>query len=106
MADVVGQMDNFGLKELFEFHKYLTLWKLPLPVTYQDYTLVISLLTKGGGVTTIKNLRARMNLREKAVYEDRVCVEHNGAGHVIAAGFSKRYDPVERNRFEILIQNC
>lgn len=54
----------------------------------------------------MKTLRERMNLGKKAVYEERVHVEHKGAEHVIAAGFSKRYDPAERNRFEILIQNC
>jgi hypothetical protein len=36
--------------------------QLAVPVVYQDCKTVISLETKGGGVTCTKHLRARMNL--------------------------------------------
>lgn len=89
-AEPVGLMDNLGLVELFqEFIDFVTLQKLLLPVLYQDSTLEISLVTKGGCVMRTRHLRCRMNLAKEA----------------LDYGFSKPIDSVEHKTFAILIQD-
>jgi hypothetical protein len=62
-AELIGLTDNIGLVELFqEFVEFLTMNGVKTPVIYQDCQAVISLVTKGGGITRTKHLRARMHL--------------------------------------------
>jgi hypothetical protein len=44
------------------------------PVIYQDCSAVVSLVTKGGGKTMTKHLRARMNLAKEMVDEGRALI--------------------------------
>jgi hypothetical protein len=66
-------MDNVGLVELFhEFLEFVTLKRIPVPTIYQSCTVVISLVTKGGRATRMKNLRATMNLSCEVVKNERI----------------------------------
>jgi hypothetical protein len=63
-------MDNLGMIELFqEFVEFVLGKKVEAPLVYQDYNAVVSLVTKGGGQTRTKHLRARMNLGKEMVDE-------------------------------------
>jgi hypothetical protein len=54
---------NIGLVELFqEFVAFVVDRELMVPVAYHDSLLVVSLVTKDGGVPRMKDLRARMNV--------------------------------------------
>jgi hypothetical protein len=55
--------DNIGLVELIhEFLEFVTMERVPRPAKYQDATSVIILITKDGGITRTKHLRARVHL--------------------------------------------
>jgi hypothetical protein len=41
---------------------FLLMKKVKLPTVYQDCNAAVALVTKGGGQTRMKHLRARMNL--------------------------------------------
>jgi hypothetical protein len=63
-------MDNLGLIELFkEFLEFLMMSSMLTPVIHQDCTVVITLVTKGGGITKTKHQRARMNKGREMVEE-------------------------------------
>jgi hypothetical protein len=48
----VALSDYVGFIELFqEFVSFIVSDNLPVPIVYQDSTSVITLVTKGGGVT-------------------------------------------------------
>ncbi len=83
-------MDNLSLVELFAEFVGFTASRKPidLPILYQNSTLVISLITKGGGTTRIKHLRALIHLDKEAVDEKRA-----------ADGFGKSFDPADNNGF-------
>jgi hypothetical protein len=67
-AELIGLMDNLGLVELFkEFVEFLMGKAVEIPIIFQDCKAVISLVTKGGGITRTKHLRARMNLGREVV---------------------------------------
>jgi hypothetical protein len=75
-AELVGLTDNIGLVELVhEFLEFVTMKSIPKPIIYQDSTSVISLITKGGGITRTKHLRARMHLGKEAY--DNKCIQVN-----------------------------
>ncbi len=100
-AELIGLMDNLGLIELFhEFTEFVTMKKINPPTIYQDCNAVVSLVTKGGGQTRTKHLRARMNLGKEMVDERRVVVKHISGENMIADGFSKPYDPAEHRKFK------
>jgi hypothetical protein len=71
---------------------------------YQDCSAVVTLVTKGGGITRTKHLRARMNLGREAVEEKRAFIVHVLAGEMKADGFSKPYGPAEHKPFVEMIQ--
>jgi len=74
-AELIALMDNLGLVELFrEFLEFVTQGPVPIPVVYQDCNAVVTLVTKGGGQTRTKHLRARMHLGKEMVYEERIKV--------------------------------
>jgi hypothetical protein len=50
--------------------------EMPAPSIYRDNTSVIMLVTQGGGRAWKKHLRARMNLVQEAVQEDRIYIEY------------------------------
>ncbi len=65
-AELIGLSDNLGRVDLFqEFVEFLTMRKVKTPVIYQYCQAVVSLVTKGGGITRTKHLRARMHLGKR-----------------------------------------
>jgi hypothetical protein len=78
--------------------------KQKLVTIYQDCSAVVTLVTKGGGITRTKHLRARMNLGREAVEEKRATIVHVLAEGMKADGFSKPYDTAEHKPFAEMIQ--
>jgi hypothetical protein len=104
-AELIALTDNLGLLELFrELVSFLIMSQVPMPIVYQDCTTVITLVTKGGGITRTKHLRVRMNLGKEMVDENRIRVEYVKAAGMIADGFSKPYDPAEHKPFAAVVQ--
>ncbi len=77
---------------------------IKMPVIYQDCQAVVSLVTKGGGVTRTKHLRARMHLGKEMIDEGRGSVEYKRVEEMVADGFSKPYDPASHKTFAAIIQ--
>jgi ribonuclease HI len=75
-AELVGLTDNIGLVDLI--HEFMTMENVPTPIIYQDSTSVISLITKGGGITRTGNLRARMHLGKEAFDNGNIIVQYKG----------------------------
>ena len=75
-----------------------------MPIIYQDSTSVISLITKGGGITQTKHLRARMNLGKEVVDENKVLIIYKRSGKMKADGFSKLFDCVDHKPFAKMVQ--
>jgi len=89
-AELVGLTDNLGLVELFhEFLSFLYGNPIPLPIVYQDSTSVISLVTREGGVTRTKHMRARVNLGKECFDEKRAIVRYCHTKQMCADGASK-----------------
>ncbi len=100
-AELIGLTDNIGLVELFqEFVEFLTMTGVKTLVIYQDCQAVISLVTKGGGVTRTKHLWARMHLGKEFIDEGRGTVEYKRAEEMVADGYSKPYDPVAHKHLQ------
>ena len=60
-ADLVGLTDKMGLLGLFrEFITFLIRKQVMVLIAYQDSTSIISLITKCGGITRTKHLRAKI----------------------------------------------
>ncbi len=78
--------------------------EVKMPVIYQDYQAVVSLVTEGGGIMRTKHLRARMNLGKEMIDEGCGSVEYKRAEEMVAYGFSKPYDPVAHKSFAAIIQ--
>jgi hypothetical protein len=99
-AELIALTDNVGLIELFhEFLEFLTMRRVDPPTIYQDCNAVVSLVTKGGGQTRTKHLRARMNLGKEMVDKGRAEVKHICAEKMEADRFSKPYNPAEHKKF-------
>jgi hypothetical protein len=104
-AELIALTNNLGFVELFqEFVEFLTMSKQKLATIYQDYSAVVTLVTKGGGITRTKHLRARMNLGREAVEEKHASIVHVLAGEMKADGLSKPYDPAEHKPFAEMTQ--
>jgi len=104
-AELVGLTDNLGLIELFhEFLSFLFGQILPLPIIYQDSTSVISLVTRGGGVTRTKHMRARVNLGKECFDEKRALVEYCNTKMMRADGASKVLEGKEYEQFADFVQ--
>jgi hypothetical protein len=89
-AELVGLTDNLGLVELFhEFLSFLFGTSIPIPIVYQDCTSVISLVTRGGGITRTKHMRARVNLGKECFDEKRAIVVYCNTSQMKADGASK-----------------
>jgi len=100
-AELIGMTDNLGLIELFhEFVDFVTMRKVNPPTIYQDCNAVVSLVTKAGGQTRTKHLRARINLGKEMVNEKRVIVKYIRGEDMDAHGFSKPYDPAEHKKLK------
>jgi hypothetical protein len=105
-AELIGLTDNLGLVELFkEFVEFVVGHEVQVPIVYQDCKAVLSLVTKGGGITRTKHLRARMNLGREMVEENRVMAEYKKAEEMRADGFSKPLDPSDHHQFMCLLHN-
>ena len=89
-SELVGLTDNLGLVGLFyEFVCFLTGGRIGVPIVYQDSTSVISLITRGGGVTRTKHLRARMFIAKGLVESGEVLVCYLNTKDMPADGASK-----------------
>jgi hypothetical protein len=100
-AELVALTDNLGFVEIFQdFVNFLVMKKVQIPVqiniVYQDCNAVVSLVTRGGGVTRTKHLRVRMNLGKEMVDEGKIKVTCMNMEIMIADGFTKSYDPKKR----------
>jgi hypothetical protein len=88
-AELIALTDNLGFVELFqEFVEFLTMSKQKPATIYQDCSAVVTLITKGGGITRTKHLRARMNLGREAVEEKRASIVHVLAGKMDSASLT------------------
>jgi hypothetical protein len=104
-AELIALTDNLGLIELFrEFLEFLTQSPVPMPTIYQDCSAVVSLVTRGGGKTRTKHLRARMNLAKEMVDEARAEVVHIKAPLMKADGFTKPYEEANHKKFARIVQ--
>ncbi len=104
-AELIALTDNLGLIELFrEFLEFVTQSSVPMPTIYQDCSAVVSLVTKGGGKTRTKHLRARMNLAKEMVDKARAEVVHVKAPAMKADGLIKPYEEANHKRFARFIQ--
>ncbi len=105
-AELIGLTDNLGLVELFkEFVEFVAGHEVQVPIVYQDCKAVLSLVTKGGGITRTKHLRARMNLGREMLEEKRAMMEYKKAEDMKADGFSKPLDPSDHHQFMRLLHN-
>jgi hypothetical protein len=77
--------------------------KVKTPVIYQDCQAVVSLVTKGGGITRPKHLRAHMHLGKEMIDEGRGSVEYKRVEEMVEDGFSKFYDLVAHKAFAMII---
>eukprot|EP00590_Aulacoseira_subarctica_P007934 CAMPEP_0172427188 /NCGR_PEP_ID=MMETSP1064-20121228/40977_1 /TAXON_ID=202472 /ORGANISM="Aulacoseira subarctica , Strain CCAP 1002/5" /LENGTH=176 /DNA_ID=CAMNT_0013171267 /DNA_START=105 /DNA_END=635 /DNA_ORIENTATION=- len=104
-AELVGLTDNLGLVELFhEFISFLFGEQIPLPIIYQDSTSVISLVTRGGGVTRTKHMRARVNLGKECFDEKRALVKYCHTKLMRADGASKVLEGSAFEQFAKFVQ--
>jgi hypothetical protein len=56
-AELIALTDNLGFVELFqEFVEFLTMSKQKPATVYQEYSAVVTLVTKGGEITRTKHL--------------------------------------------------
>jgi hypothetical protein len=99
-AERIALRENLGLVELFkEFLEFVTQGPVLIPVVYQDCNAVVTLVTKGGGQTRTKHLRARMHLGKELVDEGRIKVIYVKASKMQADAFSKPYEPAKQESF-------
>ncbi len=104
-AKLVGLTDNLGLVVLFhEFVTFLAGQKVPLPLVYQDSTLVVTLVMQGGGVTHKKHLRVRMHLTKESLEKKQLLIKHTKAEGMIADGASKPLEGKELNTYRRVVQ--
>jgi hypothetical protein len=104
-AELIALTDNLGLIELFrEFLEFLTQSPVPMPIICQDCSAVVSLVTRGGGKTRTKHLRARMNLAKEMVDEARAEVVHIKAPLMKADGLTKPYEEADHKKFARIVQ--
>lgn len=104
-AELVGLTDNLGLVELFhEFLSFLYGHPIPLPIVYQDSTSVISLVTRGGGITRTKHMRARVNLGKECFDENRAIVRYCNTSQMCADGASKVLEGTPYVKFADFVQ--
>ena len=89
-SELVGLTDFLGMVKLFhEFVSFMIGQAALIPSIYQDSTLVISLITIGGGVTRRKHLRAMMNLAKESIQKKRTSVVYLIMTRMPADGASK-----------------
>jgi hypothetical protein len=99
-SELVALSHYIGFIELFhEFISFLVSDNLPVPIVYQDSTSVITLVTKGGGVTPTRHLRNRMHLVIEANDEQRLDIQHCNTANMIADGFTKPLEGAEFREF-------
>jgi hypothetical protein len=82
-----------------KFVEFVRMKSVPTPIIYQDSTSVISLITKGGGITRTKHLMARVHLGKEAYESGSILVKYKGTKEIKADGLSKPFDPEEHCRF-------
>jgi hypothetical protein len=89
-AELVVLLDNVGFAELFaEYVAFVMNSEQMKPLIYQDSTLVITMVTEGGGVMRTKTMCTRMNLLLEAVKEDRIETRYVNTKGMEADGLSK-----------------
>jgi len=80
-AELVALSDELGFVELFaEFLSFVTNSKTLKLVVHQDSTLVIMMVTEGGGATRTKHMRTRLHLVIEAVKEGHIEIKYQRGG--------------------------
>jgi hypothetical protein len=98
-AELIALSDNVSLVELFhEFLGFDLNQRIRMPTVYQDNTLVILLVTIGGGVVRTKHLRARMGLVREAIANHKLGLKHVLTSDMMADGLTKM---LEGNGFDL-----
>lgn len=104
-AELVGLTDYLGLVELFhEFISFLFGAPIPTQIVYQDCTSAISLVTRGGGITCTKHMRARVNLAKECFDEKRAIVVYCNTHQMRADGVSKVLEGKSFEHFAHFVQ--
>jgi hypothetical protein len=99
-AELVALSDNVGFVELFhEFVTFILNCKIEVPMVYQDNTLVISLVTAGGGVMRTKHMRTRMYLVMEMLKEGKIEVKYVHTSEMFADGLTKVLDGTDFDSF-------
>ena len=89
-CELVALTDKLRLIGLFhEFVSFLIGKEADVPIVYQDSTSVISLITKGGGMTRTKHLRAQMFIAKELVELREIIVLYLNTKKMPADGASK-----------------
>jgi hypothetical protein len=89
-AELVALSDNLGFIELFqEFITFVTNAAVEVPLIFQDNTLVISMVTTGGGINTTKHMRTRMFLVLESLKEKPVTICYIHTSGIIADGLTR-----------------
>ncbi len=88
LSDHVGFVELFG--ELVDF--VLNESSRSPPLIFQDNTLVIEMVTSGGGITRTKHMRTRLYLVLEAIKENRITIRRIGMKGMKADGFTKCLD--------------
>jgi hypothetical protein len=70
-----------------------------LPTVYEDNMLVISLVTKGGGMMQMKQMCTRMYLVLEAVTQKRLAIWYVHTSQMFADGLTKVLDGADFNSF-------
>ncbi len=106
-SELVALMDNLDFVELFEeFLAFVENQGRQMPTIYQDSTSVILLVTKGGGIVWIKQLRVPMNLGKEAIENKRVWIEYIGTKKMVTDGLTKPLEGADFNAFhKAIMQN-
>jgi hypothetical protein len=93
-AELVALSDNVGFVELFSELVDFVLNKKSRhpPLIFQDNTLVIDMVTRGGGITRTRHMRTRLYLVLEVVKDNWITIRRIGMKEMKADGFTKCLD--------------
>ena len=103
-AELVALSDELGFVELFaEFLSFVTNSKTLKLVVHQDSTLVIMMVTEGGGATRTKHMRTRLHLVIEAVKEGHIEIKYRNTKEMKADGLTKALGGAEFTDFRVKV---
>ena len=77
--------------------------KALVPIVYEDFTSVISLITIGGSITRTKHLRARMHIAKELVELKEILVSYLNTKDMPADGASKALEGKAQKDYETFV---